>query len=64
MLTELWELNLVFGTFAVLFISIGRISFAVNKYYRCPACDKVPMIVNSGVLADPKVCPHCDAQLK
>ncbi len=60
----LWQLNLIFGGFLVLFISLGRIAFAVQKHYRCPACDSVPTVRNMGVLVDPAVCPNCVVRLK
>ena len=60
----LWELNLFFGDFLVVFITVGRISFAVQKYYRCPACGKVPNVRGGGVLVNPAVCPNCSVLLK
>jgi hypothetical protein len=35
---DLWKLNVIFGSFLILVISIGRISLTVNRLYRCPAC--------------------------
>jgi hypothetical protein len=62
---ELWKLNLIFGSFLVLLLSIARISLTVNKLYRCPACNTVPMgRGHDGVLLDPDVCPKCGARLK
>jgi DNA-directed RNA polymerase subunit RPC12/RpoP len=63
-LEALWELNLFFGDFLVLLITMGRISFAVAKHYRCPACDRMPSVLNRGVPVDPIVCPNCGVRLK
>jgi len=56
-------MNLFIGTFLVLFLSIGRISFTVARLYRCPACDTVPKD-RGKVLIDPEECANCGARLK
>jgi len=62
-LGELTTLILIFGSFLVLLLSIGRSALTVNKLYRCPACNSVPK--NRGaVLLDPDDCPNCGARLK
>ena len=64
-----------FFFFAVIAVSIIRITFVVGARYRCPICDKIPM---SGgfwlgpaslsyeryVPFDPTECPSCGAKLK
>lgn len=60
--------------FGILLVSVWRIVWIVQKTYRCPACDRVPMSRSSGVgtggcdCADevdlnPKSCPGCGARL-
>jgi hypothetical protein len=62
---QLWTMNLIFGSFLVLLLSIARIALMVNKLYRCPACNNVPMgRGRNGVLLDPDACPKCEARLK
>jgi hypothetical protein len=56
-------MTLFLGTFLVLFVSIGRISFTVTRLYRCPACDTVPKD-RGKVLIDPTDCTICGARLK
>ena len=62
-LGELTTLILIFGSFLVLLLSIGRSALTVSKLYRCPACNSVPRN-RGGVLLDPDDCPNCDARLK
>jgi len=54
-------------------VSIAFVTSAVQKYYRCPACGKVPTSGwfqvgthtghQSGVLLNPKKCPGCGVRL-
>jgi hypothetical protein len=55
-------------------LAIGFIIFWVNRLYRCPSCDEVPMGGNfyagasgfgyeEGVLFNPKICPRCGVRL-
>jgi hypothetical protein len=60
---ELGRLILIYGSFLVTGVSIGRIALTVSKLYRCPACDSVPR-GRDGVLLDPDECPKCGARLK
>jgi hypothetical protein len=60
---ELGRLILIYGSFLVTGVSIGRMALTVSKLYRCPACDSVPRGRN-GVLVDPDECPKCGARLK
>ena len=62
-LGELTTLILIFGSFLVLLLSIGRSALTVSKLYRCPACNSVPKN-RGGVLLDPDDCPNCGARLK
>jgi hypothetical protein len=39
---ELTTVILIFGSFLVLLLSIGRIALTVCRLYRCPACGTVP----------------------
>jgi hypothetical protein len=61
-------------TFALMMMSTLAIIFAVNRLYKCPACEKVPMAnwtsfgvgsisFNRGVELRPTVCGHCGARL-
>jgi hypothetical protein len=60
---DLTSLIMIFGSFPVLFLSIGRIALTVSKLYRCPACGSVPRN-RGGVLLDPDDCPNCGVRLK
>jgi hypothetical protein len=59
---ELWRLNLIFGGFLVAAVSIIRINLTINKLYRCPACNSVPM-GRKGVFVNPDTCPQCWTRL-
>jgi DNA-directed RNA polymerase subunit RPC12/RpoP len=56
-------------------LSIAVISFAIQRHYRCPRCNEVPMGSwtsfgpggfgwSKGVAMRPTVCPNCGARLK
>ena len=53
-------------SFAIIVVVTIRVNFIVMKYYRCPACDKIPIISGSrgGLALDPDECPKCGALLK
>lgn len=64
-----------FFFFAVVAISVVRITFVVCALYRCPICNKIPMSgefwLGSGslsyerlVVLDPTECQGCGAKLK
>jgi len=62
-LSELSNLNLVFGGMAVAVVAAVRINMVIRRTYRCPECDGVVMD-SDGVPVDPAVCPKCGVRLK
>ena len=59
-----WQFILYAIFSAVLFLSSGAVILIVNKYYRCPVCEEIPLIDRDGIDADPVICPMCKAKLK
>ncbi|MES2207673.1 MAG: hypothetical protein V4525_12890 [Pseudomonadota bacterium] len=65
---------IVFAGFFMFMLSIGFITHAINKYYRCPKCNTIPMTsgfsvgssgfkYERGLILNPKICPKCKALL-
>jgi len=71
----LWQLNLTFGSFIVIGVSVIAATLAIKRYYRCPRCETVPLgswtslgpgIIGRqwGVALNPSVCSKCGAILR
>ena len=60
------RIDLFLFSFAIIVAVTIRVNFIVMKYYRCPACGKLPIISGSrgGLALDPVECPRCGATLK
>ena len=71
---SLWQLNLIFGSIVTLGVSVAAIARAVQRHYRCPNCEAVPLgswsafgrasfSTSWGVALNPSVCSKCGAKL-
>jgi hypothetical protein len=71
----LWQLNLSLGSLLAMAVSVIAIVIAVQRHYRCPKCNAVPMSSWNtlgpgrvgkrwGVSLNPSVCPSCGAKLR
>jgi hypothetical protein len=69
------EFTLGFVSLIIIFVAGGAIVFAVQRHYRCPKCDEVPMTtflrfgpgyfgVNRDLALCPATCPNCKARLR
>jgi hypothetical protein len=58
--------GLFFVSLVALASSTVRINFIMMKHYRCPSCDKIPIVngMHNGVLINPSECPSCGVSLK
>jgi DNA polymerase III alpha subunit (gram-positive type) len=58
------------GLFLVSLVALGvstvRINFIIMKHYRCPSCEKIPIVngMHNGVLINPSECPSCGVALR
>jgi hypothetical protein len=71
----LWQLNLAFGSFAAMLGAGIAITMGIQRHYRCPKCETVPMGSwttfgpggigkNWGVEFNPSICRKCGARLR
>jgi hypothetical protein len=71
----LWQLNLAFGSFAAMLAAGIAITMGIQRHYRCPKCETVPMRSwttfgpggigrHWGVEFNPSICRKCGARLR
>jgi hypothetical protein len=71
----LWQLNLAFGVASALIAATIAIVMAIQRHYRCPKCETVPMgswttfalpdvCKRWAVEFNPSSCPKCSARLR
>jgi hypothetical protein len=58
------EFTLGLVSFVVAGIGLVGITAGVQRYFRCPRCESMPMTWGRGLELFPDICRHCGAKLR